>query len=153
MSHHCKMLLSSAAIALLLTGSVLAGTVPRILRVVDRPPPIGEAAASPSFNVLHIGKFADERTDVDGHSFDVHWIPADGGSPAGTLVLFEYRQQDPTVVRRLEVKYPFRVNERRRASFKISGEAFRQGGLVTAWRVRIMDGDNILAEEQSKSWR
>lgn len=142
-----------AAVALSVALPAFAASGPNIARVEDRRPPVGDAIASSSFNALHLDKFADERLDVDGHVFLVHWDPADAGTPAGTVVQFEYRQQDPEKTRSLNVSYPFIVNTRRCATFKITGEAFRTGGLVTAWRVRILNGGQVLAEQQSKSWR
>lgn len=152
-------MLQRQKLMILLAATALAGAVPAlaqrgpgILRVEDRRSSVGEAIASPSFNALHIDKFVDERLDVDGHIFLVHWDPAEGGSAPGVKVVFEYRQQDPQVTRSLEVAYPFRVTNRRCATFKITGEAFRKGGLVSAWRVRILDGGKVLAEQQSESW-
>jgi hypothetical protein len=153
MLHRHRPLTLFAAMVLTFTVPVLALGAPRILRVVEARPDVGEAAASPSFNALHLDKFADERIDVDGHVFHIHWEPGEGGAPPGTVVLFEYRQLDPDVIKKLEVEYNFLVTERRRATFKITGEAFRQGGLVTAWRVRILEDGKVQAEDQSKSWR
>lgn len=153
MQNHCRLLTLSAAAVLMLAAPVYAQRAARILRVEERRPPMGEAAASPSFNALHLDKFSDERIDADGHLFFVHWQPPEGGSPAGTVVRFEYRQEDPKVVKKLEVAYPIRTNERRRATFKITGKALRQGGIVTAWRVRILEDGKVLAEDQSESWR
>ena len=153
MLHRQKLSVLLAATALAMAAPALGQRGSRIVRVEDRRPSVGAAADSSSFNALHLDKFFDERLDVDGHVFDVHWTPAEGGAPVGTVVRFEYRQQDPDEVHALEVAYPFRVTDRRRATFRITGEAFQEGGLVTAWRVRILEGGNVVAEQQSASWR
>lgn len=37
--------------------------------------------------------------------------------------------------------------------FSISGEAYRTGGRVLAWRIRMMSGNDVLSEKRSYMWK
>jgi hypothetical protein len=84
--------------------------------------------------------------------FYVRWTPGRiPGSGPGTLSLvkLEYRQ----------VGKPGQVFEETyvphggaRNLFRVRGEQFRSGGVVSAWRVTLWDGDKIVAEEKSVLW-
>jgi hypothetical protein len=34
----------------------------------------------------------------------------------------------------------------------VRGEQFRSGGVISAWRVSLWDGDKVVAEEKSVLW-
>ena len=52
----------------------------------------------------------------------------------------------------LSVRYPFAVRFRRTATFTITDQAYRLGGAVNQWRVRVVLGDRVLAERTSPGW-
>ena len=90
--------------------------------------------------------------DQQREEFYVRWRPAPtsrSGPKSISLVKFEYRQvAKPNVIR--EQTYVPRqdaVNV-----FQVQGEEFRSGGSVSAWRVSLWDGDQLVAEKKSFLW-
>ena len=86
----------------------------------------------------------DLPADAQHLEFFVRWTPKSVG-----LVKFEYRQVDkPNVVR--EQTYTPQGDGAK--VFEIRGEEFRAGGPVSAWRVSLWNGDELLAEKKSVLW-
>ena len=82
--------------------------------------------------------------DEQREEFYVRWRPR-----SVSLVKFEYRQiGKPTVIGE-QTYVPHRDAS---TLFKVHGEEFRSGGLVSAWRVSLWDGDQLLAEKKSFLW-
>ena len=76
--------------------------------------------------------------------FYVHWLGA-----AVDRVKFEYRQVDvPDTVK----EQSFTSAGPRWHVFEVRGEEFHAGGLVSAWRVSLWSGDQLLAERKSALW-
>lgn len=84
--------------------------------------------------------------------FYVRWTstPTPRSGPASiTLVKFEYRQvAKPNTV--FEKTYTPQGDSAR--VFEVRGEEFRSGGHVSAWRVSLWDGDQLVAEKKSFLW-
>jgi hypothetical protein len=92
----------------------------------------------------------DLSIDQQREEFYVRWRPAPTSGPTTiSLVKFEYRQiAKPTVI--AEQTY---VPHRDTANlFQVRGEEFRSGGRVSAWRVSLWDGDQLVAEKKSFLW-
>ena len=92
----------------------------------------------------------DLNIDEQREEFYVRWRPAPRSGPGSiSLVKFEYRQiGKPNVVG--EQTY---VPHRDTANvFQVRGEEFRSGGSVSAWRVSLWDGDQLVAEKKSFLW-
>ncbi|OQW96299.1 MAG: hypothetical protein BWK77_05375 [Verrucomicrobia bacterium A1] len=98
-------------------------------------------------------KFMDGGPAAGREVFDVRWRAPAAGLPAQTLLTFEYRQEYSDRIRFLSIRYPFRAEGERNATFEITPEARRRYGRVTAWRARVVLGGRVLAELSSKSWR
>jgi hypothetical protein len=86
----------------------------------------------------------DLGTDDQREEFYVRWTPS-----TVSLIRFEYRQ----------VGKPGEVFEQTyvphgdaRHLFEVRGEQFRSGGVVSAWRVSLCDGDQVIAREKSVLW-
>jgi hypothetical protein len=76
--------------------------------------------------------------------FYVRWTPR-----TVSLVKFEYRQ----VAKPGEVfEETYVPHGDARKLFEVRGEQFRSGGVVSAWRVSLWDGDKVVAEEKSVLW-
>lgn len=76
--------------------------------------------------------------------FYVRWTPR-----TISLVKFEYRQ----VAKPGEVfEETYVPHGDARKLFEVRGEQFRSGGVVSAWRVTLWDGDKIVAEKKSVLW-
>jgi hypothetical protein len=94
----------------------------------------------------------DLSIDDQREEFYVRWTPGPisrSGPRTVSLVKFEYRQ----------VAKPGQVFEQTyvphgdaRKLFVVRGEQFRSGGVVSAWRVSLWDGDKVVAEEKSVLW-
>ena len=102
----------------------------------------------------------DLSIDAQREEFYVRWAapptqrPAptsrSGSGPAAVdLVKFEYRQVGkPNTI--FEQKYvPHGESSK---IFAVRGEDFRSGGSVSAWRVSLWDGDQLVAEKKSFLW-
>jgi hypothetical protein len=76
--------------------------------------------------------------------FYVRWTPR-----TVSLVKFEYRQVGKPGKVFEEVFVP---HGGARNLFEVRGEQFRSGGVVSAWRVSLWDGDKVVAEEKSVLW-
>jgi hypothetical protein len=139
-------LFAALASTLMIVGTAVA-EAPRIIRVEEL-----SSADSAATGQLQMPKFQDAAWQQPGDEFVVTWKPNAEGSPVGTTVRFQYRQQRRKEIRTLEVTYPFVVNQSRSASFAVIGEAYQRGGRVTAWRVQILEGGRIAAERRSPDW-
>ena len=86
----------------------------------------------------------DLSIDDQREEFYVRWTPR-----TVSLVKFEYRQ----VAKPGEVFEEIYVPDGdARKLFEVRGEQFRSGGVVSAWRVSLWDGDKVVAEKKSVLW-
>jgi hypothetical protein len=86
----------------------------------------------------------DLSIDDQREEFYVRWVPASIGQ-----VKFEYRQvAKPGTI--FEQTYTPHRDEWK--IFEVRGEPFRSGGSVSAWRVSLWNGDQLLAEKKSSLW-
>ena len=86
----------------------------------------------------------DLSIDDQREEFYVRWTPGTIG-----LVKFEYRQ----VARPTEIfQLTYVPHGTMRKLFEVRGEAFRSGGVVSAWRVSLWNGGQLVAEEKSALW-
>lgn len=94
----------------------------------------------------------DLSIDNQREEFYVRWTPGPisrSGSKTISLVKFEYRQ----VARPGEVfEETYVPHGNARNLFVVRGEQFRSGGVVSAWRVSLWRGDQVVAEEKSVLW-
>ena len=94
----------------------------------------------------------DLGTSDQREEFYVRWTPGriPGSGPRTiSLVKFEYRQ----VAKPGEVfEETYVPHGDARKLFEVRGEQFRSGGVVSAWRVSLWDGDKVVAEEKSVLW-
>jgi hypothetical protein len=143
------------ALALTLAGvsAAQAQDRARILDVGRRDTGTRSGDFSSSLMSPRLPKFVDSGTAVGREVFEVRWRAPAAGLPEQTLLTFEYRQEFSDRVRFLSIRYPFRAEGERTATFEITPEARRRYGRVTAWRARVVLGGRILAEQSSKSWR
>jgi len=96
---------------------------------------------------------ADQREE-----FFVRWTPGTTSTPGPTfrpgpvnvnLVKFQYRQ-----VTKPDTIFEKTYDPRGEVAhlFQVRGEEFRSGGSVSAWRVSLWNGDQLLAEKKSFLW-
>lgn len=87
-----------------------------------------------------------------GETFAIYWSAAGKGLPPGVTVLFEYVLENAPEVRAQHIQYDFKTEGARKAVFTIPEKDFREGGLVKAWRARILRG-RLLTEQASPNWK
>lgn len=100
---------------------------------------------------LNYGAITSEQKDaVKGHYIYVQWRAK---QPARDLkVRFDYRQKvTKDKVHTLEVKYP-EAKGWQRSVFKVVGEAYKKQGLVTCWRVQLLQAGQVVGEKRSFIW-
>lgn len=87
-----------------------------------------------------------------GQYYTVRWN--NDGSHAGPLsIAFEYRQAATgSEILRMSRDLPLSETSGQ-VEFAVNGEAYRTGGRVLAWRIRMFSGDKVIAEKKSYLWR
>ena len=135
------------ACAVLLTAC--STTTPRVLEVTSRTCLQDVDLADRDYFVQDYASLLryepqDLSVEDQREEFYVRWTPR-----TIRLVKFQYRQvAKPAQV--LEQTYVPHGDTRK--LFEVRGEAFRSGGVVSAWRVSLWSGDQLVAEEKSALW-
>lgn len=94
----------------------------------------------------------EEREARLGHYYTVAWRNDQPGT--GDLKVVMDYQQAATASKTLRMSHKVSGEEESgKVEFKIAGEDYRVGGTVLAWRVRLMRGERVIAEDNSYLWR
>jgi hypothetical protein len=146
---------SAFALSLLLLLSILttacSTTKPRVLEVSSRTrlQDIDTEDAKRFFGYDEASRFTYEPRDLtveeQREEFYVRWAPA-----SITLVKFEYRQVTKPAMIFTKTYAPHGDMAH---LFQVRGEEFRSGGSVSAWRVTLWNGDQLVAEKKSVLWK
>jgi hypothetical protein len=99
---------------------------------------------------LHGAITAEEVNERKGNYYAVQWSVSDRTQPV--TLRMEYRQAvNPIRIQTIDqtVDRPARANT---AEFQITGDAFKKGGKVVAWRLLLVRGKQVLATRQSYLW-
>lgn len=139
--------LTGSLSALLFAGCATGPRVTDVLRakrleqviVMDRGYFVNDRASGLPLNVETLP--ADQR----GEYFEVSWTPATIAS-----VKFEYRQLNRPNKVSAQTLTP--ATGRRSTMFRVVGNEFQDGGMVSAWRVSLIQGDQVVAAKQSALW-
>lgn len=98
---------------------------------------------------LHGAISQQEQEDRKGQYYSVRWRASPTGGPV--RVEFAYRQAlTGSEIKRLQHILP--AGRTGLVEFSVTGESYRVGGRVLAWRMRLFQGDNLLSEKQSFLW-
>ena len=130
--------------------SLGCSTVPRVIEVSSRTrlQDVGPAEEKAFFGYDEASRFRYEPQDLSiedqREKFYVHWTPA-----SISLVKFEYRQVAKAATL-FEKTYTPHGDVAK--TFEVRGEDFRAGGSVSAWRVTLWNGDQLVAEKKSVLW-
>ena len=90
------------------------------------------------------------RVARDGHYYAVMWKVTDRTQPV--KVRLEYRQQKTGAKIAVQEKDVTKIGWRNDTHFEVIGEAYVNGGAVTAWRASLVRGKQVLAEAKSYLW-
>ena len=94
----------------------------------------------------------EERQERLGQYYTVSW-KNEGGSTGPLKIVMDY-QQTATGSKNLRMSRDLPADKASgKVEFKMIGEAYRIGGRVLAWRIRMMDGNKVIAEKRSYLWR
>ncbi len=96
----------------------------------------------------------EERRSRLGHYYTVMWKNDQAGEHGGDMkVVMEY-QQAATASKVLRMSREIPGDEASgKVEFRITGEAYRVGGRVLAWRVQLLRDGKVIADEQSYLWK
>lgn len=94
----------------------------------------------------------EERKSRLGHYYSVDWTNDQVGGD-DLKVVMDY-QQATTASKVLRMSRDVSGSEASgKVEFHITGEVYRAGGRVLAWRVQLLRGNEVLAEQRSYMWK
>lgn len=101
--------------------------------------------------LLHGAVGVNEQIERLGHYYTVLWQDDTGGG--AVEVVFEYRQgATGSRVKRMSQVFPAGADSGK-AEFAITGEDYRKGGKVLAWRCRLFRDGREVASRHSYLWQ
>jgi hypothetical protein len=90
-----------------------------------------------------------ERKLREGHYYNIQWSSA---RTADVKLRFEYRQEKlGLAVQLMEMNYP-KAKGSYRSEFSVIGDDYHQDGVVTAWRITLVENGSIVGVNQSFLW-
>lgn len=85
-----------------------------------------------------------------GHYYSVFWEADDRSQPV--TVRFEYRQANTGLTAKTKEQVVSDVGRRNLSRFQVTGDEYAADGRVTAWRVTLRRGNDVLASQESFLW-
>jgi hypothetical protein len=160
---HAAYLLSRFVVALLLLGSVVScssvskGPGGRITKVkayhLQPTEPLRTIDPSLLFernHYLHGATTLAEQMERAGHYYNVWWKANDRSQPV--TLRFEYRQKDSGLTVKTKDFQITEVRGSNQTKFNVIGADYQSNGAVTAWRITLRRGKEVLASQQSFLW-
>lgn len=92
----------------------------------------------------------EERKERLGDYYTVTWA-ALGAQPTRVVMDFQQAATGAKVIR-MSQDLPAAASEGK-VEFQVTGDAYHQGGRVLSWRIRLLQGETVLAEKRSYLWR
>lgn len=99
-----------------------------------------------------ITRFLEDGIETPAAILAVTWEQSPGLAPAGVALQFDYRMDGETRVRTLIEPLPPRERGPRTVRFHVPLTP-ATGQRVSAWRLRVTAGDQVLEEVASAAWR
>ncbi len=104
----------------------------------------------------NLGMFEDAvrstEGEIEGEEFTVVWNYS-GNLPVRRVeVLFEFRQERSREPRKLRIAYRAVGGGSAESIFRITGDAYREGGNVQAWKVSLIADGAVVDTAESWSW-
>ncbi len=94
----------------------------------------------------------EERKSRLGHYYTVEWARDQMGAGEMKVVMDYQQAATASKVLRMSRDLPDDV-EAGKIEFHITGENYRVGGRVLAWRVQLFRGSRVIAEKRSYLWK
>jgi hypothetical protein len=101
-------------------------------------------------HLLHGAVSASEQRERAGHYYSFQWSVDDRSQPV-TLRL-QYRQANTGLDVQTLTQEVAEVRRSNWSKFQITGPAYHQNGRVTAWKLTLERGGEVLASQQSYLW-
>ncbi len=96
-----------------------------------------------------------ERREKIGQYYTVSYCRSREESQANAApvkIIFEYQQAvTASAIKRMEKSVS--CTDEQEVEFAVVGEDYAKNGRVLTWRVRVMEGEQVLAEKRSYLWR
>lgn len=99
---------------------------------------------------LHGAVTKKEIMDRGGHYYTIFWKAADRTQPV--TVRFEYRQANSGLTSKVREEQVSEVGKSNVSKFEVTGDEFNTNGRVTAWKVSLVRGKEVLASQESYLW-
>jgi hypothetical protein len=131
------------ALAILAVGSADAARIVGVQEMTQVQP----APTVNSMEVRRIPKFVD-RLETEVTRFEVEW-EATAEDAAPLVVQFQFRAQARSDAPITSLRQPY---ERIEAGRRLTKFTLPSGQRVAAWRVRLVQGQRVLAERVSATW-
>ncbi len=94
----------------------------------------------------------EERQERLGQYYTVTW--KNNQASMGPMKIIMDYQQAATGSKNLRMSRDLPSDQTSgQVEFKVTGEAYRRGGRILAWRIRMIQGDKIISEKRSYLWR
>lgn len=94
----------------------------------------------------------EERRQRLGQYYSIHW-KKDSNAEAAVKIIMDYHQA-ATGAKVLTMSQDLPAAETSGlVEFSVSGESYRTGGRVLAWRIRMMSGKEVISEKRSYMWK
>lgn len=93
----------------------------------------------------------EEIMDRFGHYYAVFW-KVDDRTAGPVTVRFEYQQAQSGLSKRVQEQVVDDIRRSNVSKFQVIGEEYRKSGRVTAWRVSVMRGKEVLVSQNSALW-
>jgi hypothetical protein len=91
-----------------------------------------------------------EMMDRGGHYYTVFWKVNDRSTPV--KVRFEYRQANDALATKVQEVDVENIRRSNISRFQVTGDEYKNGGRVTAWRVTVVRGNEELVSQRSYLW-
>lgn len=99
---------------------------------------------------LHGAVTQAEQMERAGHYYSVFWKVNDRTQPV--TVRFEYRQSKSGLKVKTIDQEATDIGRDNLTKFDVTGEAYRADGPISAWRVSLLRGKEVLATQESYLW-
>jgi hypothetical protein len=100
---------------------------------------------------LHGAVTLAEQMERAGQYYTAFWKVDDRASPV--TLRFEYRQQKTGLVTKVKEEQVADVRRSNVTKFMVTGAEYQADGPVTAWRISVLRGKDVLVASESYLWK
>jgi hypothetical protein len=131
-------------------GGAITKVNPYHLQPLERPRGVDPSVSFERTYRLYGAVSLAEQLERAGHYYTIHWKVDDRTQPV--TVKFEYRQKNTGLTVKVKEIQADTIKRHNTTEFTVTGSDYRSEGPVTAWRVSLMRGKELLASSESFLW-